>query len=216
MAKYIYNCSGELKTYQGIEISDESFYLIPDNLLLEFASNSSLLADLATQDVKMSSDGEVPLSGTGSEHIDFLKNLIPPEIASMNYPFADKKLPNGKKLFNRVHGVVVSVQNAPDNIDFVVPYTACKITGIEIINGVIGDKANFKVLDTPTGTVSGTPNAVLNQFGFNVNVAEKFYERSSKYDADLIQNMKLRIEYDAKDELLPRDIHVNFILHEVV
>lgn len=215
MAKYIYNITVEDKTYQGREIPAGEFFQISDNLLPEYSSDDQLIADLASGIVKMSSNGSSALSGSGSVHVDFLKNMTPPNIAASNYPFASKILPNGRKIFTRIHGVVASVQNAPDNIDFVVPYPECKITGIEIVGGKLGDKANFKVLDTDAGTITGVPNYLLNQFGFNVNVAPDSYEYISKYDADLIQNLRLRVEYDATDELLPRNVYINFILHEI-
>jgi hypothetical protein len=130
-------------------------------------------------------------------------------------PFGAKILPNGKKLFRRVHGISAVVQNAPDSITYTITYPACKIMGVQIINGKVGDTANFKVLDTATGTITGVPNLLLNQFGFNVNIVPEVATYPSKYDADLIQGMQLLIEYDAIDELLPRTVYINFDLHEV-
>lgn len=156
-------------------------------------------------------------SPAGSDQSDFETNVKSKgnkSAAVTLVPFADKVLPNGKRLYVRVHGISASVSGAPDNIDFVIPYAACKITGLEIINGAVGDTCNFKVLDTPSGTISGVPNAVLNQFGFNVNVAKDYYKRESSYDADLIQNMTIRIEYDSV-ATLPAPVYVNIILHEV-
>lgn len=214
MAKYIYNISEEAKTYQGREIAVDAFFQITDNLLPEYVSDSQLIADLASGVVKMSSDGSSALSGNGSAQVDFLKNTVPPNIAASNYPFASKVLPNGKKLYTRVNGVQASVSGAPDNIDFVIPYDNCKLTGIEIIGGNAGDTVNLKVLDTPTGTVSGVANYMLNQFGFDVNVSKDYYKRDSAYDADLIKDMKIRIEYDSA-AALPIPVYINFILHEV-
>jgi hypothetical protein len=131
-------------------------------------------------------------------------------------PFGSKVLPGNKKIFTRIHGTSLDVQGSADNIDFVIPYNTCKIIGVDIIGAKVGDKANFKILDTPTGTISGTPNLMINQFGFNVGIYPECYQYRSSYDADLIKDLKLRIEYDAIDELLPRNILVNFILHEIV
>lgn len=143
-----------------------------------------------------------------------VQNKVESKSPEINAPFASKEI-DGKKLFTRIHGISASVQNAPDNIDFTVPYNNCKINGIEILAGGFGDKANFKVLDTPSGTISGVPNYLLNQFAFDVNITKDFYRFYSPYDADLIKDMTLRIEYDAKDELLPKTIYINLILHEV-
>lgn len=132
----------------------------------------------------------------------------------INLPFCSKELPDGRKLYLRVHGISGAVSGAPDNLDFTVPYDNCKLTGIEIIGGVIGDTCNLKVLDTPTGTVSGEANKVLNQSGFDVNVAKDYYKRECVYDADLIKDMKIRVEYDSI-AALPVNVYINIILHEV-
>lgn len=130
-------------------------------------------------------------------------------------PFFDKKLPDGKKIFKRIHGATTTVQASTVNVELVVPYNTCKITGVEIIAAVHGDKVNFKVLDTPTGTISTIPNYLLNQFGFEVFLAKDLHREISNYDADLIKDMKLVVEYIPKDTGSPREIYVNFILHEV-
>lgn len=134
---------------------------------------------------------------------------------SSSTPFANKTLPDGKKVYKRVHGVSETLQSGQTNIDFVIPHDACKITGVEIIAGIHGDKVNFKVYDTPTGTISGYPDVLLNQFGFNVYMAEGLHKELSNYDADLIKDMKVSLEYDAKDTGAEREVYVNFILHEV-
>lgn len=154
-----------------------------------------------------------------ADQTDFETNLKPKGNRSSAVtltPFADKVLPNGKRLFTRVHGTSSSVAGTPDNIDFEIPYAMCKLTGIDIINGELGDKINLKILDTATGTISGVPNAVLNQFAFNVNIASNFHKFESKYDADMIQGLKIRVEFDAiTPDLLPKTIYINFYLHEV-
>jgi len=156
---------------------------------------------------------------TSSDQSDFETNLKPKgnrSTAVTLTPFADKVLPNGKRLFTRVHGTSANVAGAPDTIDFEIPYTMCKLTGIDIINGELGDKINLKILDTVTGTVSGVPNMVLNQFAYNVNIASSFHKFESRYDADMIQGLRIRVEYDAvTPDLLPKTIYVNFYLHEV-
>ncbi len=130
-------------------------------------------------------------------------------------PFAAKTLPDGSKIYRRVRGISGEVQNAADNIDFLVPFT-CKITGLQILNGALGDKATFQVLDTATGTLSGVPYAVLNTYAQDVYIRPDFAEYPSRYDADLITGLTLRIVYDAVDELLPRTIYVNYDLHQIV
>ena len=215
MAKYLYNTTEEEKVYVGKSVAAESYYSIPSNMEVSFSISSSLLVDIASGDIIVSkidnSSGHIT---NINDAIDYIKGNLPSLVKSSNQPFADKVLPNGKKLYTRVHGVSASVSGTPDNIDFVIPYDNCKLTGIEILNGLVGDTCNLKVLDTPTGTISGVANYMLNQFGFDVNVNKDFYKRESAYDADLRKDMKIRIEYESI-AALPANVFVNFILHEV-
>lgn len=137
-------------------------------------------------------------------------------LLGQNPPFSAKTLPDGSKIFRRIIGITSQVQDEPTNIDFVVPFTKCKITGLQILGARLGDKVTFQILDTDNGTISGVPNAILNTFGQDAYIAADFAAYSSKYDADLIQGLIIRIIYDAKNELLPRDVYINFDLHEVV
>jgi hypothetical protein len=138
------------------------------------------------------------------------------KVEILSQPFSNKVLLNGKSVYTRLHGITAQVSGQPDNIDFIIPYNNCKITGIEIINGEIGETVNMKVLDTPTGTFSGVPNYPLNQFAFNLNIAKDFYVYKSAYDADLMKDMQIRLEYDSTStDLVPKTIYINFILHEI-
>lgn len=191
---------------------DES-YQIPAIAMPLWSSNSDVIQNISNGNLLLTSNG-VDITNI-SEAIDILKGITPKQVQSSSFPFADKRLQDGKKVFTRIHGVSGSVQNQPDNIDFTVPYNNCKITGIEIINGDIGDKATFQVLDTPTGTISGVSNYLLNEFGTNVAISKGFYKYKSDYDADLIKDMTLRIQYDAFDSLVAKTVYINFFLHEV-
>lgn len=216
MIKYIKNISGSQQTWLGKVLEDNEYHQISDSNAAVWATNDDVLTALAVGDAVMakSNDGTQDLSGT-SANIAFLRNLIPPEI--MTTTFAAKNLPDGRRLFMRVRGVSAVVSGTPDNIDFIVPYAACKINAVEIINCEIGDKVDFEVYDNPSGTISGVPDAKLNQFGFSVNMTDKFYSHKSNYDADLIKDMKVRLVYDAiNSDMLPKTIYINFILHEVV
>lgn len=130
-------------------------------------------------------------------------------------PFASKVLPDGKKLFKRVHGVSSTIAaNSSDSIEIIVPYAQCKITSIEILGSIHGDTCDFNVYDNAAGTVSTVPNLKLNQFGFNVYMAEKYHKEESSYDADLIQGMKLEVVFTNSTNEASL-IGVNFILHEL-
>lgn len=131
-----------------------------------------------------------------------------------NSPFAEKKI-GDYKVYKRVHGVKQSIGIGQTvAITFVVPYDMCKITEIQIVNGKLGDTCDFEVYDTPTGTISGYPNIMLNQFGFDVNIAEKFHREHSNYDADLIKDMMLEVHY-TNNTGIALEIGVNFVLHEL-
>lgn len=129
-------------------------------------------------------------------------------------PFADKKV-GEKRLFQRTTGVSQScAAESTTNIDFVVPYDHAKINGASVINCEPGDYVNFKVFDTPTGSLSGYPNVQLNQFAFNVQLPKDFYLCKSMYDADLIKNLKIRVEYYNASSSA-KTIGVNYYMHEV-
>lgn len=196
----------------GAETNNERIINETERLL--WANDSEVLSNISNGNIELSLN-DIPILDINTA-INTLKNNLPAQVNSSNQPFASKILSNGKKLFMRVHGIQAQVSGAPDNIDFTIPYTNCKITGIEILNGELGDKINFKVLDTASGTISGIPNYMLNQFGFDVRIGSALYKHESGYDADLIQGMVLRLEYDAiTSDLLPKNVYINFILHEV-
>lgn len=218
MAKYIKNNTQDIKVWLGQTVAVDEYYLIPSDKEIYWANDVDVLVDIANLEaiVAKTDDSTTDILDI-NDAINYLKDNIPKTVESLNQPFFSKKLSTGQKVFKRLHGISSSVSGAPDNIDFVIPYDVCKITGIEIINTELGDKVNFKVYDTPTGTISGTPNALLNQFAFNLNTKSGSHREESSYDADLIKDMKIRIEFDAiTPDLLPKTIYVNFLLHEVV
>lgn len=139
-------------------------------------------------------------------------NQINEQVAVNTQPAFAGKTVGSQRIFKRVHGVSQSLSVGSNTVEFVIPYVACKITGVELIGGALGDTVNFKVYDTPTGTISGYPNVQLNQFGFNVNLRPEYHAENSSYDADLIQDLKLSVEYTSVDA---KTIYINFILHEV-
>lgn len=148
-----------------------------------------------------------------SDKADFEANYKTNSNRSISAPPAfASKLIGSKRLYKRVHGVTISVQAGENAIVFVIPYNWCKITGIELINGSVSDRSSFYILDTSSGMLSGIPNAPLNQFGFDVNVAKDYYEHKSEFDADLYIAMQLKIVYNSVSSKV---IGVNFILNEV-
>lgn len=218
MAKYLYNTTQQEIIIKGKSIPAEDYYFIQATLEAAFSADSQLLSYLANGDLILSKSEDLTGHITDlNSAIDYLKNNLPIKVESANLPFGSKILADGSKIFRRVRGISASIQNTSINIDFTIPFTKCKITGLQILNATLGSKATFQVLDTAEGLISGYPNAVLNTFGQDVYVEPGSASYPSKYDADLIIGMKLRIVYDSADEVLNpyRVIYVNFDLHEV-
>lgn len=129
-------------------------------------------------------------------------------------PFTAKTTKDGK-LFRRLHGVTVELVAAGDTVvEFNVPYIKCKITEVQVAWAPEGVTVDLQVLDTPTGTISTIPNYMLNQFGFNVPIQKDFHKDASTYDADLIQNMKIKLTLH--NPSTAKTIGVGFVLHEVI
>jgi len=133
-------------------------------------------------------------------------------IVTSQPPFSSKTLPDGKKLYARTQGKEFTLVAGANTLDFSIPYPTCKITGVEIINGELGDKVDLFILDDPSGTYSTIPNDILNQFGFDTNIAKDFYKKESHYDADLYINMNISITYYSQSA---KNIYINYLLHEV-
>ena len=131
-------------------------------------------------------------------------------------PFATKVLKNGTKLFRRKHGKKETIQaNTSKDIIFINPYNSAKVNKLEIIDANALDRIDLQVLDTPSGTISTIPNYMLNQFGFDVVVADLIYSDKSDYDADLIKDMQVKITYH-NDSNIDKEVGFNIIFHEVV
>ena len=113
-----------------------------------------------------------------------------------------------KKLFKRIHGVKHSsvASGQETNLDFTIPYALCKLEAVEIINCEIGDTVTFEVL-------LASNNAVLNTFGFSVNLTNEYYIQRSQYDADVTSALKLRLKYTNNNAT--KDVRLNFILNEL-
>jgi hypothetical protein len=126
-------------------------------------------------------------------------------------PFASKMIAD-KSIYKRAVGKRYTLSSGSNTLTHTVTFTACKITGLELIGGEVGDYVDLKILDTDTGTVSTIPNYVLNQFGFEVNVAAGRHREDSNYDADLFVGLQIQVIYNS---ISAKDIGLNYILHEV-
>jgi len=117
-----------------------------------------------------------------------------------------------KKLFARNTGIQQDLTAGSNTISYTINYPWVKIIGIEAIGTEALDTAELRVYDNASGTYSGVPNAILNQFGFTLNMAKDFYSRASQFDADLYQGMILKITYVSISD---KRVGMNIIMNEV-
>lgn len=190
--------------------SGGDFIEIPSLVLPQWSDNDEVITHISNGNLSVSLFDQMVVGV--SKSIDTIKNILPKEVSSVSHPFASKNLLNGKKLFRRIHGIRRAITPGANDIRFTIPYAECKITGIEITNCELLETASFKVLDTESGAVTTVPYYLLNQFGFSVNMPDKFYKSVSEYDADLFQGLVICLEYNA---ISNKDIGINFVLHEV-
>jgi len=128
--------------------------------------------------------------------------------------FSDKTI-GGKILHRRKYGYTQNIAATSTGIiEINVPYDVCKINEVELIGCEIGDYVDFKVHDDPSGTISGTPNLMLNQYGFAVRMPDGMYKDVSNYDADVIKDMKIKVHY-YNSNASAKDVYVNIVFHEV-
>ena len=121
---------------------------------------------------------------------------------STSPPFNSKEINEGT-LFNRTIGKQYELNQGLNIIEFEIDFDHVKIDGLEFVNCEALDEASLEIFIGETK---------LNQFGFDVNLCNDFYARTSKYDADLFKGIKLVITYKSKSE---KTIGINYLLHEV-
>ena len=132
-------------------------------------------------------------------------------IVGSSPPFASKTL-GLKSLFKRVTGQKFALVAGPNTLIYLATFPQVKFTGIEIVNGEIGDTVSLYVLDSATGTYSTVPNATLNQFGYNVNVASIFSAHKSEFDADIYGGMQIKVVYTS---VSAKTVGINYIMNEL-
>lgn len=222
MTKKIKNLTNEEKVYGGYSVLASGEHDIFKDQELIFSSDDRLINDLTS----IPAEASLIVSGIelfGSDAIkELLSTSVKVEEMPFSYPFAKKQLPDGKKLKRRKHGKRMTCPgNAETKITMAVPYVHCKIDEVEITQCSGNDDLDLKVVDTEAGTYTqmftGTavPNAVLDQFGFDIAMSDMYYSDSSNYDADLYQGMVIEVTYKNK-ESESKNIGVNFVLHEVI
>jgi len=125
--------------------------------------------------------------------------------------FATNALGN-KALYVAMTGVQQALTTGSNTILFTIPYAQAQISGIDIIACEALDTASFYVLDSTSGTYSGTPNAVLNQFGYTANLPAALYTYRAPYTANLYENMQIKVVYNS---ISNKTVGINFDLNQV-
>ena len=149
-----------------------------------------------------------------------IKYAKPTSIAS---PFGSKTIIIAgveKKLYARSCGIQVALTAGANQINYTIPFPWCKITGIECVNAESLDYTDLKVIDATTDTNAtppvypylGVSGAILNQFSYANNIGKDFYIRLAQFDADIYQNMVIRLDYTS---VSAKTLALNFILYEV-
>lgn len=147
------------------------------------------------------------MKDSGADQTDFETNYksLANKTTTPEAPAFDSKKIGTKSLFTRTMGVAYILAVGANTLDYTIPYTACKINGLEIVNAETGDFVDLKVAHPTYG--------VLSQFAFNAYLSKDYYERISNYDADLFAGLILRIVYNS---VTAKTVYVNYLLHEVV
>jgi len=210
------NDSGESKTWCGKVYADQEEYQLSVAEMIQYSDNSTFFSDVGIGDALVG-DGSQYFSDsvvgwnwlTGhSQPVDIDGNPIHYVPA-----FAFKTLSDGSKLFKRLHGTIESLTTGSNNVIFVCPHGHVKMIGARIVGAEIGDYCSFYVLDDENGTYFGTPNAVLNQYGYNVAIAPDNHIETCKYDADLYYGMQIKFVYTSVSD---KTVGFNFDMSEVV
>lgn len=210
MIQYDYNKSAIVIEKLAKEITTSNITIALDHIIL-FGSILSILfkSDLSNEE-KTTLDSlveihiPIPLPDSFVQNV----NIITQPATS---PFASKVVET-KKLYKRLHGITQNLLQGTNDILFTLPYPWVKITGLEVINSEALDKVSLYVLDTTSGTYSTIPNYIFNQFAFDVNLTKDYYIYKSEFDADLHQNMQIKIVYQSNSN---KPIGINLILNEV-
>jgi len=108
------------------------------------------------------------------------------------------KTADGATAYKKVTGAKkVIAAGQTEMIELIFPFTRGLIKGAKIINTHMGDKLQFKILDTANNDYSGQPgsNFVLNQFGYDVYLIDGHLEDTAEFAGEIYQGMVICCEY---------------------
>lgn len=130
--------------------------------------------------------------------------------------FARSVLPDGQKLFKRIHGMGSLTLNAgaTGELELEINYDWVKLEGVAIMDQLDPISANFYIKDATAGTYSGVSKKIMNQYGMDVNIPENFFEKKSNFESNLYLGMWIVIEI-TNHSALTQTIRANVELNEV-
>ena len=198
-----------IEKYPYVDSVPENFELISEEDLEILIDSNQISYDVWLQSLR-------PVM-TPISNIQQVSVQNQPNVTISNTPAFDAKtvIVRGVtyNLYIRCTGIQQALTQGANTITFTIPYNWVKFLGMEGINCESLDTVDLYVLDSTTGTYTGYPNAVLQKFGYTVNLAKDYYKRTSDYDADLKIGMQIKAVYNS---VSAKTVGVNFILHEVL
>lgn len=203
------NNSQNTDVWCGQTLTSNQEYDIEPNELFKWRNTDKVILDLSNGNLLIG-DG-VNYKSIGSSAVNYLLGTSQEVIVSQQPVFSAKTI-GSKKLFSRTTGKIFALSVGLNTLDYTITFNEVKFNGLELDKCKFGEKITLKILDTNSGLKSGVPNYTLNTFGFDVNLPDGFYRRISDYDADLVKDLIIRIEYTATEA---RNIGINYMLHEL-
>lgn len=187
------------------------------SIALAYINTSGSTVTITFKDVLPGAD-ETLLNSLVSGYVYVAPVLSPVGITVTSQPpFGSKTIVvNGvsKSLYARFTGIQYTVNNGSNLLTYTATYPWVKMLGIEVIGGQVGDYADLKIYDDAIGTYSGHANMLLNQFAYTVNIGPNSYTKMAQFDADLYQNMIIKLTYNSSS-LLAKTIGINLLMNEV-
>ena len=217
MAKWIKNNSGADKTWCGQLVTDGSYYQLQSGEVGTWASNSTLLTDIATGDAIVAKDDSGMLNITDvNDAINYLKDNLPKDVKLFeSATMSGVKDPKGMRA--RLTGIINNTITAGSTTDLDWACPQLQYQGLDkpsYFDGIqyyakdaeIGDKASFQVVDKDgVGVTLGWyDQATFDAMG-NLYVVEEFgkdwYMMPNEkidlmlYKAAIIPGLYIRMKY---------------------
>jgi hypothetical protein len=134
---------------------------------------------------------------------------------NLQLPFASKQLPTGEKLKRKTYGLTFTLPASGSiTVPFTIPLAWAKMNEVEVLWAPEGVKAVMNVKDNAAGTYSAIPNALLDSFGYDVNIAKDYWKGKSEYDADVYAGMILEFVIENTSST-SKTVGINIVLHQV-